>query len=129
MRVNGGEQQHVSATSGLKGGELLVTCAQLRLPPPTGPGSANDVAHAASRQLTVLQPDGAFYFYVKVPGAGTLPNAGDVFCRELLENAGVAIVPGSAFRTPDWVRISYAADQAQVMEACRRIAATADAMA
>lgn len=83
----------------------------------------------ASRQLTVLQPDGAFYFYVKVPGAGTLPNAGDVFCRELLENAGVAIVPGSAFRTPDWVRISYAADQAQVMEACRRIAATADAMA
>jgi aspartate/methionine/tyrosine aminotransferase len=41
----------------------------------------------------------------------------------------VAIVPGSAFRTPDWVRISYAADQAQVMEACRRIAATADAMA
>jgi aspartate aminotransferase len=83
----------------------------------------------ASRHLTVLQPDGAFYFYVKVPGAGTIPNAGDVFCRELLENAGVAIVPGSAFRTPDWVRISYAADQAQVMEACRRIAATADAMA
>lgn len=83
----------------------------------------------ASRNLTVLQPDGAFYFYVKVPGAGTVPNAGDVFCRELLEKAGVAIVPGSAFRTPDWVRISYAADQSQVMEACRRIAALADAMA
>lgn len=82
----------------------------------------------ASRKLSVLQPDGAFYFYVKVPGAGTVPDAGDVFCRTLLEQASVAIVPGSAFRTPDWVRISYATDKAQVLEGCRRIAATADAM-
>lgn len=83
----------------------------------------------ASRALTVLAPEGAFYFYVKVPGAGSVPDAGAAFCQKLLEEAGVAIVPGSAFRTPDWVRISYAADEAQVVEACRRIAATADAMA
>ncbi|MBX3133827.1 MAG: pyridoxal phosphate-dependent aminotransferase [Gemmatimonadaceae bacterium] len=83
----------------------------------------------ASRALTVLAPEGAFYFYVKVPGAGAVPDAGAAFCQRLLEEAGVAIVPGSAFRTPDWVRISYAADEAQVVEACRRIAATADAMA
>jgi aspartate aminotransferase len=82
----------------------------------------------SSRKLTVLPPEGAFYFYVKVPGAGTMPDAGGVFCTTLLEQAGVAIVPGSAFRTPDWVRISYAADTEQVLEACRRIAATADAM-
>jgi len=82
----------------------------------------------SSRNLTVLPPEGAFYFYVKVPGAGTMPDAGGVFCTTLLEQAGVAIVPGSAFRTPDWVRISYAADTEQVLEACRRIAATADAM-
>lgn len=82
-----------------------------------------------SRALTVLPPEGAFYFYVKVPGAGRVPDAGGAFCQELLEKSGVAIVPGSAFRTPDWVRISYAADQAQVIEAAKRIAATADAMA
>jgi aspartate aminotransferase len=82
-----------------------------------------------SRALTVLAPQGAFYFYLKVPGAGSVPDAGGAFCGTLLEQAGVAIVPGSAFRTPDWVRISYAADRAQVIEACRRIAATADAMA
>lgn len=81
-----------------------------------------------SRKLSVLAPEGAFYFYVKVPGAGTVPDAGGAFCHDLLERAGVAIVPGSAFRTPDWVRISYAADKSQVIEACRRIAATADAM-
>ncbi len=83
----------------------------------------------ASRTLTVLDPQGAFYFYLRVPGAGAGPDAGGAFAAALLEEQGVAIVPGSAFRTPDWVRISYAADQAQVIEACRRVAATADAMA
>ena len=82
----------------------------------------------ASHNLTVLPPDGAFYFYIKVPGAGAVPDAGGAFCTQLLEQAGVAIVPGSAFRTPDWVRVSYAADKAQVLKACRRIVATADAM-
>ncbi|MBK7905327.1 MAG: pyridoxal phosphate-dependent aminotransferase [Gemmatimonadetes bacterium] len=81
----------------------------------------------ASKALTVLDPAGAFYFYVKVPGAG--PDAGAAFCTRLLEDHGVAIVPGSAFRTPDWVRISYAAAESQVVEACRRIAKLADAIA
>lgn len=80
----------------------------------------------ASTALTVLEPQGAFYFYLKVPGAGA--DAGGDFCARLLDEQGVAIVPGSAFRTPDWVRISYAAEQSQVVEACRRVAALADAM-
>ena len=83
----------------------------------------------SSRALTVLPPEGAFYFYVRVPGAGSGPGAGDVFAQKVLEEQGVAIVPGSAFRTSDWVRISYAAETSQVVEACRRIVATADAMA
>jgi aspartate aminotransferase len=81
----------------------------------------------ASRALTVLPPDGAFYFYLRVPGAGTGPDAGGEFCKRLLDEQGVAIVPGSAFRTPDWVRVSYAAEKSQVLEACRRIVATAEA--
>ncbi|MEY4608851.1 MAG: aspartate aminotransferase [Gemmatimonadota bacterium] len=77
--------------------------------------------------LRVLDPAGAFYFYFEAPGAGTIPDAGGAFCATLLDDAGVAIVPGSAFRTPDWVRVSYAADQAQVVEACHRIARVARA--
>lgn len=80
----------------------------------------------ASKALTVLEPAGAFYFYVKVPGGG--PDAGAAFCATLLEEHGVAIVPGSAFRTPDWVRISYAASESQVVEACRRVAKLADSI-
>jgi aspartate aminotransferase len=77
----------------------------------------------------VLDPQGAFYFYLKAPQAGAVPDAGSAFAGELLERHGVAIVPGAAFRTPDWVRISYAAEMSQVLEACRRLAAAADATA
>jgi len=76
----------------------------------------------AAPTLTVLPAEGAFYFYVKAPGAGTMPDAGTAFAARLLEEVGVAVVPGAAFRTPDWFRVSYAADRAQVVEACRRIA-------
>lgn len=74
-------------------------------------------------RIKVLAPDGAFYLYLCAPGAGTTADAGSAFAAHLLEKAGVAIVPGSAFFTPDWVRVSYAADQAQVEEAMRRLVA------
>jgi aspartate aminotransferase len=80
---------------------------------------------AACDALTVLPPEGAFYFYLKVPGSGEDP--GGAFANRLLEEEGVAIVPGSAFRTPDWVRISYAAERSQVIEACTRVARSASA--
>lgn len=79
-----------------------------------------------SKKLTVLPPDGAFYFYMKVPGAGSDP--GSAFCTELLEKHGVAVVPGAAFRNPECVRVSYAAEKSQVVEACRRIVALAESL-
>ena len=39
----------------------------------------------------------------------------------MLEEHGVAIVPGTAFGTPGWVRLSYAAAESDVLEAMRRI--------
>ncbi len=92
-------------------------------------GSRRDAALPilrASSSLTVLQPAGAFYFFLKVPGTGV--DVGAAFCATLLEEHGVAIVPGSAFRTPDWVRISYAAEKSLVVEACRRVVRLADAI-
>jgi len=74
-------------------------------------------------RIHVLAPDGAFYLYLRAPGAGKTADAGGAFAALLLEKAGIAIVPGSAFGTPDWVRVSYAAEQAQVEEAMRRLVA------
>jgi aspartate aminotransferase len=78
---------------------------------------------ATEPRIRVIEPDGAFYLYLRAPGAGRDADAGTAFATRLLEHAGVAVVPGAAFRTPDWVRVSYAAAQPQVEEAMRRLLA------
>jgi len=59
--------------------------------------------------LELVEPDGAFYLYFKAPG-----NDGTAFAARLLDDEGIAVVPGAAFGTPEWVRVSYAAARADV---------------
>ena len=65
-------------------------------------------------------PDGAFYAWVDVTGTGT--SAEDV-CRFLLEDAGVAAIPGAAFGPSgrSFVRFSFASSVANLKEAVERI--------
>src|SRR5712671_3272443 len=65
-------------------------------------------------------PDGAFYAWVDVTGTGT--SAEDV-CSFLLEDAGVAAIPGAAFGPSGraFVRFSFASSVANLQEATARI--------
>ena len=65
-------------------------------------------------------PDGAFYAWVDITGTGM--SAEDV-CRILLEDAGVAAIPGAAFGPSgrDFVRFSFASSVANLKEAVERI--------
>jgi aspartate aminotransferase len=70
----------------------------------------------------VVQPDGAFYLFIDVQDTDPeSEDAGSAFTARLLEEHGVAVVPGIAFRTPGWIRLSYAAAQEAVVEGARRI--------
>lgn len=85
-----------------------------------------DSAMAILRQdprIEVVAPDGAFYLFIRAPKTASGDDAGSAFAAQLLDQGGVAVVPGSAFLTPDWIRASYAAEQSQVDEAMRRIVA------
>ena len=74
--------------------------------------------------VEVIEPAGAFYLYLHVGTATDAdPEPGTTFARRLLETSDVAIVPGVAFRSPEWVRVSYAAPAEQVLEGMRRIIA------
>ena len=75
-------------------------------------------------------PSGAFYTFASCAGIlGRQTAAGDVittdadFCRLLLEQADVAVVPGSAFGLSPFFRISYATSQPELEQALQRIAA------
>ncbi len=80
--------------------------------------------------LTAGIPDGAFYVYANCTGMmGATTPAGwkienDVdAARYLLEEAGVAVVPGAAFNMSPYLRIVFAVDDASLALACERIIA------
>lgn len=75
----------------------------------------------------VNMPEGAFYafpdishYFGKSDGT-TMINDSDDFCTWLLNEAYVATVAGSGFGAPDCMRISTAAADEQLEEACARI--------
>jgi aspartate/methionine/tyrosine aminotransferase len=65
-------------------------------------------------------PDGAFYAWVETTGTGM---TAEELCRILLEEAGVAAIPGAAFGPSgkDFVRFSFASSTATLQEAVERI--------
>lgn len=69
------------------------------------------------------QPDGAFYLFPDVHAHFTekIPDSASL-CTRLLEEAGVAVVPGSAFGDDRCIRISYAVDEKTLVDALCRIA-------
>jgi aspartate aminotransferase len=69
-----------------------------------------------------VEPSGAFYVFVRVDPFFAPGRADSVeLCAWLLEETGVALVPGSAFGDDAFVRLSFAAPQAELHEAIRRI--------
>jgi len=65
-------------------------------------------------------PEGAFYAWVDVSEAGL---SAEEICRIMLEEAGVAAIPGGAFGPAgsDYVRFSFASSNAVLKEAVERI--------
>lgn len=75
--------------------------------------------------LPCAVPDGAFYVFADcravMESKGYATDAD--LAMALLEQAGVATVPGSAFYAPGHLRLSYAASMAEITQACANIAA------
>ena len=82
----------------------------------------------ASTGLDCLTPEGAFYVFPscesllgKTSAGGARLATDEDFVMALLEETGVALVHGTAFGLPGHFRLSYAASNAQLEEAVRRI--------
>ena len=65
-------------------------------------------------------PDGAFYAWVDITNTGM---TAEELCRILLDDAGVAAIPGAAFGPlgKDFIRFSFASSMATLQEAVERI--------
>ncbi|WP_409301336.1 pyridoxal phosphate-dependent aminotransferase [Peribacillus sp. SCS-155] len=73
--------------------------------------------------ITCVKPQGAFYLFPNVKKAAEMTGykTVDDFSSALLEEALVAVVPGSGFGANDYVRLSYATSLEQLEEAVKRI--------
>ena len=68
----------------------------------------------------IVPPEGAFYAWVDITGTGM---AAEELCRVLLEEGGVAAIPGAAFGPAgkDFIRFSFASSMETLREAVERI--------
>jgi aspartate/methionine/tyrosine aminotransferase len=74
-------------------------------------------------------PEGAFYVYPSVKGVlgkeirGKVSTDSAQLASLILDEVGVAVVPGEAFGTPGYLRLSYATSDANITEGVQRIGA------
>ena len=70
--------------------------------------------------LTCFEPEGAFYVFPSIQSTGM---TSEEFCRRLLEEKHVAVVPGNTFGESGegFIRISYCYSLKHITEALRRI--------
>ncbi|MEJ2498730.1 MAG: pyridoxal phosphate-dependent aminotransferase [Sulfurovaceae bacterium] len=69
-------------------------------------------------KLSVLAPKGAFYLFVNIK---EVSDDSIVFCKELLKETGVAVVPGVGFGSEGYFRFSFATDIDTIREGIGRI--------
>lgn len=69
-----------------------------------------------------VAPEGAFYLFFRTDGwyADARPDS-VALCTWLIEHAGVAVVPGSAFGDDRYVRLSFAASREELEDAFERL--------
>ena len=82
----------------------------------------------ATGGINCVPPDGAFYIFASVEAHlgcrapnGTVMQEDSDWVLALMEDQGVAVVPGSAFGTPGYFRLSFATADESLAEATRRI--------
>jgi aspartate aminotransferase len=71
-----------------------------------------------SDKLSALKPDGAFYLFVNIK---KVSNDSMQFCQDLLEQKGVAVIPGLGFGSEGYFRFSFATSEENIKEGIKRI--------
>ncbi len=71
-----------------------------------------------SDKISVIKPDGAFYLFINIK---KVTNDSMDFATKLLENKGVAVVPGIGFGSDGYIRFSFATDEESIKEGIKRL--------
>lgn len=72
--------------------------------------------------LSLNLPDGAFYLFINIANVKRFGGDSMKFCQALLEEQGVALVPGTAFGVDGFVRMSFATSLEMIERGFEKIA-------
>lgn len=82
---------------------------------------------SAIKGLYAIRPDGAFYIFADISSfigrhyKGEVIRGSEDFSLKLLENQFVATIPGIAFGTDHFIRLSFAASEKDILQGIERI--------
>ncbi len=72
--------------------------------------------------IEFVEPHGAFYLFFRVEGVmASRQQGGLAFCEQIMQEEGLALVPGGAFGDDRWVRLSYSVSDAELERAADRL--------
>jgi aspartate aminotransferase len=74
-----------------------------------------------SAGVDFIRPAGAFYIFLRAATDADGSDPGGRLAQRLLEERDVAVVPGAAFGTPEWIRLSFAGPVDDLLEGARRV--------
>lgn len=83
------------------------------------------VGRLRSMGLELVEPEGAFYAFPSIEGLGL---SSEEFCERAIREAGVGLVPGSAFGAEGYVRVSYSTSDELLTEALDRLEGFVDSL-
>ncbi|HHE65773.1 MAG TPA: aminotransferase class I/II-fold pyridoxal phosphate-dependent enzyme, partial [Bacteroidetes bacterium] len=70
-----------------------------------------------ARGIEFIKPEGAFYLFFKVSGS----QSSEDFCKKLLKEKLIALVPGTDFGWDGWVRLSFSVSTEELSSALERM--------
>lgn len=118
------------STSGINALAQWASVAALKLPESEFAAQVESFKRRAKLVLEILgqsckiklfAPQGAFYAFIGVRDCLKTGEDSIAFAERLLEGAKVAVVPGTPFGEPEYLRLSFAVDEKTLQEGCQRI--------
>ena len=118
------------STSGINAPAQWASVAGLKLPTEYFEQQAQKYRHRKkillenlknAPRIEIVDPDGAFYAFIGIKSHLRAGEDSMGFAQRLLEEAQVAVIPGTPFGEAHFIRISFSTDEKSIIEGCQRI--------
>ena len=74
-------------------------------------------------EIKVNSPASSLYIFIPLSALGIERISSEEFCRRVLQEANIALIPGAAFGCEGYIRLSFGADASDLKLGVRKLSA------